>query len=80
MSRHRNTLDQIQRLNGGLEWKLVEALLKHLGADVLEGAGSSLTFRLHGQKLTIHLPHPRRECGRGLVKRVKVFLQEVGEL
>ena len=80
MSRDDATLDQIRRLNSGLHWKKVEALLTRLGAEVHEGSGSTVTFVLHGRKLTVDRPHPRKECGRGLVKRVRSFLETLGHL
>jgi predicted RNA binding protein YcfA (HicA-like mRNA interferase family) len=80
MARHDVTLDQIRRLNGGLHWKKVEALLKHLGADVYEGGGSTATFVVEGRKLTVDRPHPRKECGTGLVKRVRSYLEGLGQL
>ena len=80
MGKHRTTLDQILRLNGGLDWKKVEALLKHLEAELYEGTGSTVTFVIGDRKLTVDRPHPRRECGRGLVKRVRAFLEALGEL
>jgi len=79
MARHDNILDQIRRLHGGVHWKGVEALLRKLGADVYEGAGSTVTFVLDGVKLTVDRPHPRRECGRGLVKRVRAYLERFGK-
>lgn len=80
MTRYEDTFDQIRRVNGGLHWKKVEALLKHLGAEVYEGRGSTVTFVLGGRKLTVDRPHPRRECGTGLVKRVKDYLEALGHL
>ena len=80
MSRDSATLDKIRRLNPGLHWKKVEALLRELGAEVYEGSGSTVTFVLDGRKLTVDRPHPRRECGRGLVKRVRSFLEGLGHL
>lgn len=76
--KHSNTLSQVQRLNGGLGWKRVEALLRSLGAEVYEGSGSTVTFVIGERKLTVDRPHPRRECGRGLVKRIRSFLNELG--
>ncbi len=78
MAKHSDTLDQIQRLNGSLAWKRVDALLRSLGAEVYEGLGSTVTFVLGQRKLTVDRPHPRKECGRGLVKRVRSFLDELG--
>ena len=76
--KHSDTLTQIQRLNGGLAWKRVEALLRSLGAELYEGSASTVTFVLGERKLTVDRPHPRKECGRGLVKRVRSFLDELG--
>ena len=78
MAKHSDTLDQIQRLNGSLAWKRVDALLRSLGAEVYEGSGSTVTFVLGQRKLSVDRPHPRKECGRGLVKRVRSFLDELG--
>ena len=78
MSKHSDTLTQIQQLNGGLAWRRVEALLRSFGAEVYEGSGSTVTFVLGNRKLTVDRPHPRKECGRGLVKRVRTFLDELG--
>jgi len=33
ITKHSNTVEQIKRLNGGLHFKNVEALLKSLGAE-----------------------------------------------
>jgi predicted RNA binding protein YcfA (HicA-like mRNA interferase family) len=80
MTKHEDTLDQIRRLNGGLHWKKVEALLKHLGAEIYEASGSTVTFVLEERKLTVDRPHPRRECGTGLVKRIRSYLGQLGHL
>lgn len=80
MTRHEDTIEQIRRLNPGLHWKRVEACLKHLGAEVYEGSGSTVTFVLGGRKLTVDRPHPRKECGLGLVKRVRSYLEALGHL
>jgi hypothetical protein len=37
MNRHLDTANQIRRLNGGLAWRRVEALLRGLGAEVRGG-------------------------------------------
>jgi hypothetical protein len=80
MAKHGDTLEQIRRLNPGLHWKKVETYLMHLGAEVHEGSGSTVTFVLEGRKLTVDRPHPRRDCGLGLVKRVRSFLDSIGHL
>jgi predicted RNA binding protein YcfA (HicA-like mRNA interferase family) len=80
MAPDQRTLDQIRRLHGGLHWKKVESLLKAFGAEVHEGSGSTVTFVIRERKLTVDRPHPRRECGRGLVKRVRIYLGDLGFL
>jgi predicted RNA binding protein YcfA (HicA-like mRNA interferase family) len=80
MTKHDKTLDQIQRLNGALHWTKVEKLLKGYGAEVHQGRGSTVTFVVEGVKLTVDRPHPRKECGKGLVKRVREYLKTIGKL
>jgi predicted RNA binding protein YcfA (HicA-like mRNA interferase family) len=80
MPKHDKTLDQIRQLNGGLHWAKVEKLLKSYGAEVHEGQGSTVTFVADGVKLTVDRPHPRKECGKGLVKRVREYLKTIGKL
>jgi hypothetical protein len=80
MGKHDDTLEQIRRSNAGLHWKKVEALLRHWAAEVHEGSGSTVTFVLDGRKLTVDRPHPRRECGIGLVRRVRSYLETIGRL
>lgn len=58
----------------------MRAYLVSLGAEVFEGSGSSVTFVLDGRKLSVDRPHPRKECGRGLVKRVRSFLESLDYL
>ena len=80
MGKHSKTLDQIEDLNGGLRWSKVEAMLKSYGAEVYEGKGSTVTFVMDGLKFTMDRPHSRRECGRGLVKRIREYLRNCGKL
>jgi hypothetical protein len=80
MAKPDRTLDQIRQLNGGLHWTKVEKLLKSYGAQVHEGQGSTVTFVVAGGKLTVDRPHPRKECGKGLEKRVREYLKTIGKL
>lgn len=80
MGKHSKTLDQIKDLNGGLHWSRVESLFKSHGAEVYEGGGSTVTFIMDGLKFTMDRPHLRKECGRGLVKRVREYLRKCGKL
>lgn len=66
-------------LNGNIHWKDAEALLDGLGAKKTEGSGSAVVFELNDVRAVFDRPHPRKECGKGLVKRLRVFLKNAGE-
>lgn len=78
---HRKTLAEIFRhpVNGALEWARIESLLIHIGCDVIEGAGSQVSFCKAGQILNVHRPHPQKEALRYRVKTVRDFLESIGE-
>jgi hypothetical protein len=80
MASRDKTLERIQQLNGGPHWTKVEKLLRSYGAEGYEGRGSTVTFVMAGVKLTVDRPHPRKECGKGLVKRVREYLMKTGKL
>ena len=37
-----------------------------------------VTFVIDGRLFVVDRPHPRKECGLGLVKRVRERLREIG--
>ena len=80
MPKHDKTLIQISERNGGLHWNKVEALLKNLGGEFTEGRRGSVRIAIKGRRITVHRPHPRPECGRGLVTRIGELLDDIGEL
>ena len=64
--------------SGNIKWAAIESLLRALGAKVSEGQGSRVRFYLNGRIITIDRPHPRPTAGRGLVERVRDFLEKAG--
>jgi hypothetical protein len=40
---------------------------------------SRSTRSVCGVKLTVDRPHSRKECGKGLVKRAREFLETIGK-
>lgn len=68
-----------KRVDGNIDWKSVESLLRVLGADMREKSVSGVGVTLNGVSAVFDRPHPRRECGRSLVKRVRSFLESAGE-
>ncbi|MEM1012459.1 MAG: type II toxin-antitoxin system HicA family toxin [Planctomycetota bacterium] len=65
-------------VNGNIAWKDVETMLDRLGATRRELSGSAVSFTLDGVRAVFDRPHPRKECGRGLVKRIRTFLLNAG--
>lgn len=76
------TLDNIRNANGGTAWSDVEELMvRHFGGVVEERTGSGIAIVFDDQSMFYaDRPHPRRECGNGLIKRVRAFLREHGRL
>jgi hypothetical protein len=75
-SKQRKTLEAVwaEPVNGNIEWSRIESLLAALGCQVIEGAGSSVTFEWQGRTATFHRPHPGNEALRYRVKAVREFL------
>lgn len=62
--KHQRTLEAIfrQPVPTTLEWRRIESLLKAVGAQVIEGAGSRVRFERNGVVATFHRPHPQKEA------------------
>ncbi|MBX3289335.1 MAG: type II toxin-antitoxin system HicA family toxin [Acidobacteria bacterium] len=57
----------------------IEKLLVGLDAQVVEGAGSRVVFRMpNGRKWETHRPHPGKEAKKYQVENVRKFLEELG--
>ncbi|MBT3347943.1 MAG: type II toxin-antitoxin system HicA family toxin [Thiotrichales bacterium] len=65
-------------INGNLEWRKIESLLKSLDAEVVEGSGSRVTFLLNGCRKDFHRPHPSKEALRYRVIDVRELLNDAG--
>ncbi len=76
----RKTLERIEAnpVNGNIEWARIESMLKAAGCEVIEGAGSSVTFEFNGRKLNLHRPHPGKEALRYRVLAVREFIEKAG--
>ena len=78
--KHQATLADIftDPVPASIEWKDIEALLKALGAECSEGAGSRLRVALNGVKAVFHRPHPQKEATKSTVKSIRKFLEAAG--
>jgi hypothetical protein len=60
------------------KWTDIESLLRAVGADVSEGAGSRIRVALFGVSAVFHRPHPSPHTARGAVRAVRDFLVAAG--
>lgn len=61
-----------------LRWPAIESLIRALGGEVTERAGSRVAARLNGVTAIFHRPHPRPETKKGAVDAVRQFLMNAG--
>ena len=79
-SKHRKTLKAISATPtlGNIEWRKIESLFIALGATVVEGNGSRVSFVLNDEKGDFHRPHPGKEAKRYQVRNALDFLGRAG--
>ena len=53
-------------------------MLEGAGCRIFEGAGSFVTFKFGGRKMTLHRPHPGEEALRYRIRAVREFLEQMG--
>ena len=77
---HERTLATIfdKETRGNLKWRNVESMFGGLGAEIHERRGSSVIIELNEEVEIVHRPHPRPECGKGLVRRMRRVLERAG--
>jgi hypothetical protein len=61
-----------------IRWAAIESLIRALGGEVTERAGSRVAARLNGVTAIFHRPHPRPETKKGAVDAVRQFLTNAG--
>jgi hypothetical protein len=79
-SSHRKILASVfaDPVNGNIEWRKIETLLKALGCEIIEGSGSRIAIVSGETKATFHRPHPGKEALRYRVSAVRDFLKMIG--
>ena len=79
-AKHRKTLEAIfsHPTPGCLEWRKIEALFVAVGAKVIEGNGSRVSFIINDEKGDFHRPHPGKEAKRYQIRNAKTFLARAG--
>ena len=79
-SNHKKILADIfsRPTTGNLEWRKIESLFMALGAILVEGSGSRVSFILNNEKADFHRPHPGKEAKRYQVRNAMEFLVKAG--
>ena len=79
-SRNRKILEAIfaDPISGSIHWRLIETLLFSLGAMMIEGSGSRVSFLLNGRRADFHRPHPGKEALRYRVRAARELLEKAG--
>jgi hypothetical protein len=79
-SRHRKTLAAVfaRPTSASIVFADIEALIKALGGDVGERAGSRVKIVLAGFEWRCHRPHPGKEAKRYQVEEARDFLERAG--
>ena len=61
-----------------IRWSAIESMIRALGGEVSERAGSRVAAKLNGVTAVFHRPHPRPETKKGAVDAVREFLTNAG--
>ncbi|MCB1906123.1 MAG: type II toxin-antitoxin system HicA family toxin [Rhodocyclaceae bacterium] len=79
-SKHRNLLRQIYQdpTPGNIQWREIESLLRHLGADLQPGHGARFHVWLNRHESVLHHPHHGNTLGRQDVRHLREFLAAAG--
>ena len=79
-SKHRRTLAALfeDPVRSNILWNDIVALMKSLGSDVTERAGSRVAFTLDRRTIVLHRPHPGKEVRPYAVEDLRDFLVEAG--
>jgi len=78
-ARHRKTLAAIfsKPTKANIKFSDIESLVKALGGEVREGAGSRVVLELFGAREYAHRPHPGKEAKRYIVEKIRKWLTDL---
>ena len=78
--KHRRTLEAVfeDPIRSNIAWRDMEGMLRAVGAEITEGAGSRVRVSLNGVRAVFHRPHPQKETDKGAVKSMRRLLTEAG--
>lgn len=79
-SKNKKILEDIFKdpIQSNIKWTDIESLMINLGAEIDKKGGSMVSFRLKGERILFHRPHPRRESDRNAIKKIRKFFEYIG--
>ena len=80
MSKTEKLLTKLKDAGSSYAWSDLVTLLKMLGFEQLDGAGSRVRFVKGDVQIRLHKPHPQKEMKAYAVKQVKEILEAEGLL
>ena len=66
------------QMSGNIHWKEIEALLIHLGAEMVEGRGATVVVKLNDHEFTLHRPHHGATMSKNELHHLRNFLGAAG--
>jgi len=74
--KHDNLIREIfhDPISTNIQWREIESLLRHLGADVESMSGTRVRVKLNGHEGILHRPHGGNALGRQDVTHLREFL------
>lgn len=74
--KHENLLRAIfhDPVSGNIQWREVESLLNHLGADLESLSGARIRVKLNGAEGILHRPHHGNALGRQDIQHLREYL------
>ena len=58
-----------------IRWIEVESLLRAMGVEIVERAGSRVQLVMGSDSIVVHRPHPRPEMRRDTVRNILKFME-----
>jgi hypothetical protein len=74
--KHENLLRAIfhDPVSGNIQWREIESLLHHLGADIESLSGARIRVKLNGNEGILHRPHHGNALGRQDIQHLREYL------
>lgn len=76
--KHQKTLEAVFAVRANIRVKDIESLVKAVGGDVEERAGSRVKFQIGNTVAVFHRPHPRPQTSMGTARQIRTFLVAAG--